>query len=503
VVQALLPGTAEAALVAAASWLLTYLLHSLGWLGLAWILDGRIRPGRSPRLRSALWTAAVAGGILTASVQSAAGAGPGLDVGVAESEKLVAELAAPPGDRRPAKDAAAGGEAAGAAPAGPAAGVTWRSPHRAAADPGAWRHAAEHGWPFLVALAGLGGGFVGLLLLTLRWLRLRRRLAGRTRVREGPVREALDDVAGSAGPDAPVVLTRSPAVDVPVALPGREICVPGGLLARLDPETRRAVLAHELAHLERRDPTLMLVLSVLEAVLFVQPLNRLARKRILAASERISDDRVREQGLGPALADGLVTAAGRLRDRLRAPATGLASSPDVGRRVARLLETPGDRGPDRVVGIAAAWAAAVAALGLVAGPSVGIELTDHPAHVDGASGGVPAAVVTTTGPGDEGRVARLRLREAPRPLRLTLRPARRSLRLTLPGGRSVEAPAGADRDGRAPVIRLSDPPAGDYELHVPSWVDRLAVEVDGRLLVGAPGTAGGELPELVAGRGGS
>lgn len=498
-VQALLPGTVEAALVAAAGWLLTYLAHSLGWLGLAWILDGRTRLGRSPRLRSALWTAAVAAGLLTASVQAAAGAGPGLDVDVAESEKLVAELPAPAGDGRAAAVPAAGDGASATAPARPAA-VRWRSPHRAVAEPGAWRHAAEHGWPFLAAVAGLGGGLLGLGLLTLRWLRLRRRLAGRTRVREGPVREALDDLTESTGTDAPVVLTRSPAVDVPVALPGREICVPARLLRRLDPEARKAVLAHELAHLERRDPTLLLVLAVLEAVLFVQPLNRLARKRILAASERISDDRVREQGLGAALADGLVTAAERLRDRPRAPATGLASSPEVGRRVARLLEAPGERTSGQADGLCAAGAAAAVVLGLLAGPSVGVELTDHPAHVDG-TGGDPAAVVTAA-PGGEGRAARVRLVDAPRPLRVTLRPARRSLRLTVPGGRSVEAPAGAGRDGRAPVISLSDPPAGDYVLHVPSWVDRLAVEVNGRLLAGAHGTAGGELPELVAGPGG-
>lgn len=496
-VQALLPAAAEAALVAVASWLLTYLLHSLGWLGLAWALDGLSRLHRSPRLRSLLWTTAVAGGLLTASVQTAAGPGPALDVEVAESEKLVLELpAAGAGDGRPRASPA---EAAKAAE--PAAAL-WRSPHRATWDAGAWLHAADHGWPFLLALAGLAGGAAGLLLRTLQWLRLRRRLAGRSRVRDSPAREALDDLARSSGWADRVVLSQSPSVAVPLALPGGEICVPEGLLRRLDPEARKAVLAHELAHLERRDPTRLLVLSTLESVLFFQPLLRLARERIVAASERISDDRVRDRGLGPALADGLVAAAEGLRRGPRAPTAGLASGPDVGQRVARLLETPGGGTATRTARGAALAAGALLAVGLVTGPAIGVEMADHPAHVGGNPAGATAVVVSPAGSGAEGRTARVRLEGAPRPLHVTFRPARRSLRLTLPGGRSVEAPGGAEPDRGAPVIRVSDPSPGDYVLHVPPSVDRLALEVGGRLLAGAPSTAGGELPELVAGSGG-
>lgn len=509
-VQALLPGGAETALVATAGWLLTYLLHSLGWLGLARVLDGRSRVRRSPRLRSAVWTAAVAGGLLTASVQTATGLGPGPVVDVAESEKLVAELPSPVGTAPDARGSRAGGArvveptaergSAGGedATVASAAEPAWRSPHRPA-DFRSWLHGVQHGWPFLLALTGLAGGLVGLLVRGLQWVRLRRRLAGRTRIRGGPVRAELDDLARSVGFDAPVVLSRSPSIGVPLALPGGEICLPDGLLDRLDAEARRAVLAHELAHLQRRDPALLLVLSTIEAVLFFQPLNRIARKRIVAASERISDDRVRDQGLGPALADGLVAAAERLRDGPRAAAAGLASSPDVGRRVARLLETPAERAPDRGSPTLAAAAGVLLGLGTVVGPSVGVELSDHPPHVGDAPAGEPAPVVSTSaGPGTADGTARVRLDDARRPLRVTLRPARRTLRLTLPGGRAVEAPTPDAGGAGSPQIRLTDAPPGDYVLHVPPSVDRLAVEVDGRLLAGAPGPAGGELPALIA-----
>ncbi len=55
--------------VLAGSWLLTYALHSTLLLGLAWLLTRRLV--ESPARREQLWKAALVGGLVTATLQTA------------------------------------------------------------------------------------------------------------------------------------------------------------------------------------------------------------------------------------------------------------------------------------------------------------------------------------------------------------------------------------------------------------------------------------------------
>ena len=55
-------------------------------------------------------------------------------------------------------------------------------------------------------------------------------------------------------------------------------------IAELDAPQLRAMLAHELAHLERRDPQWLAFACILERAFFFQPLNRLARRGILGSA---------------------------------------------------------------------------------------------------------------------------------------------------------------------------------------------------------------------------
>src|SRR5262249_45086696 len=68
-----------------------------------------------------------------------------------------------------------------------------------------------------------------------------------------------------------------------------EICVPTLALRELDPAQRQGMLAHELAHLVRRDPVWLTVVALIENVFFFQPLNRLARRRIQTEAELLCD----------------------------------------------------------------------------------------------------------------------------------------------------------------------------------------------------------------------
>ena len=87
----------------------------------------------------------------------------------------------------------------------------------------------------------------------------------------------------------PVHLTVSESLTSPVALGGDEICLPARALSELDPVRMESILAHELAHLVRCDPSWLTAARLIEALFFFQPLNVLARKRMQESAEFASD----------------------------------------------------------------------------------------------------------------------------------------------------------------------------------------------------------------------
>lgn len=87
----------------------------------------------------------------------------------------------------------------------------------------------------------------------------------------------------------PITLTVSDSLTSPVALSSDEICLPTRALAELDPVRMESILAHELAHLERRDPAWLTIARLIETIFFFQPLNILARRRMQEAAEFASD----------------------------------------------------------------------------------------------------------------------------------------------------------------------------------------------------------------------
>ena len=90
----------------------------------------------------------------------------------------------------------------------------------------------------------------------------------------------------------PVELTATQSVPVPFAhgLRQPEICLPERVVSHLSEKDQETILAHELAHLIRRDPMWLALLRGLEAVFFFQPLNRVARKRLVEIAEYRCDD---------------------------------------------------------------------------------------------------------------------------------------------------------------------------------------------------------------------
>jgi beta-lactamase regulating signal transducer with metallopeptidase domain len=76
----------------------------------------------------------------------------------------------------------------------------------------------------------------------------------------------------------------------PVALPRREICLPTIVVHDFSERHRATLIAHEMAHIERRDPHWFAFIELSAAVSAFQPLVRLVRKNFRRDVELICDE---------------------------------------------------------------------------------------------------------------------------------------------------------------------------------------------------------------------
>jgi Zn-dependent protease with chaperone function len=369
----------------ALAWMLTYLLHSTLLLGLAWLVSKPLSRW-SVSAEEAVWKLALVGALFTASIQLAAGWQPlagRWNLG-ASSAVPVATLAVP---APAAMDLPAVPEARLAilramektAEPVPAPVPSWRTPSLSVLALGTWAFGA------LLLLSAFGRSY----------LRLGRRLSHRPRVVGGDLHRQLQALVAEAGLDGSVRLTCSSRVPVPVALGLREpeICVPPRALAGLTEEQQEGMLAHELAHLARRDPFWLVLGQAVACVLFFQPLNWVARRRLREISEMLSDEwAVARTGRPLSLAGCLAEVAGWSVGTRRLPVPGMADQPSsLGRRIRRLLdETRSPENPARRAWLAAGMGVLVIVVAAAA-PAVSTARPEEPPAKPAAQ--APAATV--------------------------------------------------------------------------------------------------------------
>ena len=230
----------------------------------------------------------------------------------------------------------------------------------------------------VVAVCRVAGGWG-----VAQWIRRQARAA-----HSSQVAQAVADVRAAWGLPGAALLV-SPHVDAPVVVGVRTpaILLPSDLERHLGAEALRPLLAHELAHVRRRDYAANLAQSIAEALLWFSPGARWISRRIREAREYCCDDVVAERcGVAP-YAAALTTLAGlgaasparpalnavgpRLIVRIRRLLKEDAMSPLARYRLAGLLVS---------VGLAAAAGAAVipaSAHGVAQAPS-GAELAEWP-----------------------------------------------------------------------------------------------------------------------------
>ena len=340
------------------AWLLTYLIHSTALLLLAWaITRARIW---SPGATDLFWKAALVGGLVSASVQLGLELRPAGSVSIAAGASL-----APPLPR------AAQSSTAKFAPAeDPSDRSTDSPPPSVSLAVGASppRHESLPLRVFVVA----GWALVGLglaLAYAARRLILVGRIGDRRPVLDGRLVTELDQLTRDARLRRRPRLTCTTRISSPIALGVAEICLPESALEELDLEQQRSMLAHELAHLARRDPIWLAFASVVERVFWFQPLNRLARRGIATSAEYLCDEwAVRRTGSGVALARCLAQVAEWIQaSPLGVPVAGMAEERSLlVSRVEKLLAGRFDSRPTRVLTIGAV-AVVVATIAMVPG----------------------------------------------------------------------------------------------------------------------------------------
>lgn len=259
-------------------WLLTYTLHSTLLLGGAWLLT--LRSIRSESLRDTLWKVALVGGLITATVQVATGWHPSYSIAWGSPVAMVdpvksLPLAAPGGLNEAADPDVSADASANTA----STSISSDREKRPEWSLGVW----------LLVLWAIGAS-VALFRLAVARLLLTRRLRSRRPVTAPALLAMLEELGRGAAVQRPIRLTEASGIATPVALGRREICLPPRAMTGLDAEQQRCVLAHEMAHLLRRDPLWLALLGVLESVFFFQPLNRLGRQRLQEVAEYLCDD---------------------------------------------------------------------------------------------------------------------------------------------------------------------------------------------------------------------
>jgi beta-lactamase regulating signal transducer with metallopeptidase domain len=318
------------------AWLGTYLLHSTLLLGGAWIASRVIR---SPGVRDALWKTAVAGAIVTSTLYVATRR-------AAAPTPLPLRRTLTPGSPAPLPRA------------------------RPLAIP---PRPAVPAWIAEAALAiWLAGALAGLARLEQGRRRYWRAAGPRHAAGDPEAADTLRRLRASSGVSRTVYITTAGGLTAPAAVGLAEICLPTAALTALTPLQREGILAHELGHLARRDPLWKVAVEIAAAVLWFQPLLRVARRQLAECAELLADGfAVRVTGRRRPLLESLGILAATLSPRGAAAAGfGDGGSPLL-QRAARLMDAA--RAPAAPLPAAVRAALAVCALAATLAFSPGID----------------------------------------------------------------------------------------------------------------------------------
>jgi TonB family protein len=218
----------------------------------------------------------------------------------------------------------------------------------------------------VVAIVWILGTGVALVTLLAGALRLSRFASLARPITDGRWHRLAADVSRHVGIHRPVSLLQTPAVHMPMTWGIRRPRVVLPLDAEHWPDDRRrAVLAHELAHVRRDDWLVQIVAEVACAIYWFNPLFWLAYRRLRDESEHACDDVVVSTGVDARDYAGhlfQIVQSARVDDRRWRSALAMARPSQLEQRFAALLLAARSRRPVSGRSLAAAVAVASASV---------------------------------------------------------------------------------------------------------------------------------------------
>jgi beta-lactamase regulating signal transducer with metallopeptidase domain len=206
-------------------------------------------------------------------------------------------------------------------------------------------------------------------------------------------------LASATCPRAELRVSARPVGPICFGILRPRVLIPAGILTAGDEPAFRAVLAHELAHLGRRDPLAGWLLGLARAAYFVCPWLAGLRREVRIAQECLADAEAADQATGPADYADLLIRMARSRPAPLGAAGARGPSSELYRRVIMLLRTSGGverRCPRRwALGIGGGLTAvAVLAAGLTIQPRPASAAPTEPAKKEPAKKDAPPAAKT-------------------------------------------------------------------------------------------------------------
>jgi len=282
-------------------------------------------------------------------------------------------------------------------------------------------------------LAALGWGAMALLALAALMFSYHgavRNLGSRVRVQsEDRANQLLRAVCEKADIRHVPYLSRSSEIKSPVCLPRKEICLPDWAFDDMPEAEFKSLLAHELGHMVRKDPIMLMILQLLSRVFFFQPLFIIARRRLTDIAELAADEWAAKQAENSrAVANALFTCATKIHET-RQVQWGLAMAGNksiLKQRVERLVNAQSV--PFKTAGTFTKTIVGAGVIGL----SLGLPSIEFAGAMN-AESGMEMAEFSAEHPHDEPKVAPLPELAKVAPLPKTAPRAELSLVTPLPG----------------------------------------------------------------------
>jgi beta-lactamase regulating signal transducer with metallopeptidase domain len=144
-----------------------------------------------------------------------------------------------------------------------------------------------------LTLLGVGAALLGALRFSGSVWQLRRRLRTRHPLQDARLLARVELLRVRMGLSS-VLLSQTKKVGGPLVIGAAEVCLPEAALGALGDAELDAVLAHELAHIERRDGLWFPAASAVASVFWLNPLNAWVCARFRESAECACDDRAVE-----------------------------------------------------------------------------------------------------------------------------------------------------------------------------------------------------------------